>query len=353
MNRSKYNDKGFTGLVNLGNTCFLNSCLQALNHTYELNDIMDSLFDTTNNKKKRLIKDSNDAEILIAWNELRNVMWSQNGTISPNKFVYNVQKIAKQKNKDIFTGWSQNDMPEFLLFIIECIHNSISRPVNIHISGNSENSTDELAITCYKMLKDSYLKEYWEIMDLFYGILVSEIVSLDGLHKHSIKPENYFVLDLPIPNINNKKINIYDCFDSYVQPEVLIGENSWYNEKTKLKEDIQKRITFWSFPKILIITLKRFSPDGTSKKNELIDFPLDNLDLSRYINGYNASQYKYELYAICNHIGNVYMGHYTAFIKNYNDEWIHYNDQSVELIKNPEQIITPMSYCFFYRKKNK
>jgi ubiquitin carboxyl-terminal hydrolase 8 len=354
MDFSKYNDKGHTGLVNLGNTCFLNACLQALNHTYELNEVLDSIFVSNPKHNKRIIiKDLIDSEILIEWNDLRTVMWSQNGVVSPNKFVFNVQKIARNKNKEIFTGWSQNDMPEFLLFIIECIHNSISRSVNIRISGTSESDTDELAIACYKMLKESYFKEYSEIMELFYGILVSEIVSLDGLHKHSIKPENYFILDLPIPNTNRKKINIYDCFDSYVHPEILVGDNAWYNEKTKLKEDIHKRITFWSFPKILIITLKRFSPDGTSKKQDLIDFPLDNLDLSKYINGYNASQYKYELYAICNHIGNVYMGHYTAFVKKYNGEWIHYNDQNVEVVKNTEDIITPMAYCFFYRKKNK
>jgi len=348
MNNSKYNDNGFTGLVNLGNTCFLNSCLQALNHTYELNDVLDNLFD----KKITLIKNSIDSEILKEWNDLRTVMWSQNGVVSPNKFVFNVHKIAKQKNKEIFTGWSQNDMPEFLLFMVECIHNSISRSVNIRISGTSENETDQLAISCYKMLKDSYHKEYSEIMDLFYGILVSEIVSLDGIKKHSIKPENYFILDLPIPD-NKSPVNIYDCFDAYVRPELLVGENAWYNENTKSKEDIQKRITFWSFPKILIITLKRFSPDGTSKKNEFIDFPTDNLDLSNYINGYNASQYKYELYAICNHIGNVFMGHYTSYVKNYNNEWVYFNDQSVEVMQKNDNIKTPMAYCLFYRKKNK
>ena len=33
----EYSDKGITGLVNVGNTCYLNSCMQLMSHTYELN----------------------------------------------------------------------------------------------------------------------------------------------------------------------------------------------------------------------------------------------------------------------------------------------------------------------------
>jgi ubiquitin C-terminal hydrolase len=126
---TKYYDKGLTGIENLGNTCFLNACIQVLNHTYELNEILDS-----EKCKQNINKDTDDAVILEEWNNLRQVMWSGNGVVNPKRFVYNVHRIAEIKKKEIFTGFVQNDMPEFLLFMMGCLHTSISRKVQMNIS---------------------------------------------------------------------------------------------------------------------------------------------------------------------------------------------------------------------------
>jgi len=347
MDLSKYQGKGLTGLENLGNTCFLNSCLQVINHTYELHAFLDS--EKYINSIKTNICDSS---MLKEWNDLRKVMWSGNGVVTPTKFVHNVQQIATEKKKDIFTGWAQNDMPEFLQFFMDCLHNSISRKVNIKIVGKVKNSVDDMAVQCYKMLKTTYANEYSEIMDIFYGLYVSEIISKDGKMRHVLKPESYFILDLPVLDNERSANNLYDCFDMFIKPDFLDGDNAWFNEKTGQKEDVVKQISFWNFPKVLIVMLKRFSPDGTQKINSLIDFPLDNLDLSKYVRGYNASSHVYELFGICNHIGGVMGGHYTAFAKNTDKKWAHYNDRNVDIVENPEQMITPMAYCLFYRKKN-
>lgn len=349
MKLSKYLNKSNTGLVNLGNTCFLNSCIQILNNTFELIELLE-IKENENNLK--LISDSN---IIKEWTELRNIMWNNVGIVSPNKFVYNVHELAKEKNRELFTGWAQNDMPEFLLFIIDCIHNSISKQITMHIKGTSHNDLDDLAIKCYSMLKNIYSKEYSEIMDMFYGIYVSEIISLDEKIKHVITPENYFILDLPIDlNItktDNRPLTLYDSFDLFTKPEILDGDNAWFNEKTNSKENIKKRIMFWNLPTILVITFKRFSHTGNNKINELIDFPIHDLDLSKYVCGYNSKNYIYDLYGVCNHMGNVMGGHYTSFVKNANNAWVHYNDTNVEIIMNPNMIITSSAYCLFYRKK--
>jgi ubiquitin carboxyl-terminal hydrolase 8 len=201
-----------------------------------------------------------------------------------------------------------------------------------------------------------YKKEYSEILKIFYGIHVSEIISNTTNKTLSARPEPFSVLSLSIPATNGKAqnhiISLYDCFDLYCEPEVLshANENAWFNDETKQKEDVQRKISFWSLPNVLIIDLKRWNTTNLNKNHGRIDIPLHNADFSRYVKGYNASSYVYDLYAVCNHGGNSRGGHYTAYIKNANGKWYNFNDTSVNEIKE-EQVISPQSYCLFYRKK--
>ena len=90
------------------------------------------------------------------------------------------------------------------------------------------------------------------------------------------------------------------------------------NEKSKKKESATKKISFfWSLPNNLIIVLKRFN-NNNKKNKEMIDFPINNLDLTKYVIGYDNKSYKYDLYGICNHSGGTLGGHYTAYVKNAN-----------------------------------
>jgi ubiquitin C-terminal hydrolase len=115
--------------------------------------------------------------------------------------------------------------------------------------------------------------------------------------------------------------------------------------------NIRKKISFWSFPNILVIDFKRFN--SKNQKNQiLISFPLDDLDLSKYVIGYKKNSYIYELYGVCNHSGGVQGGHYTACVKNANGKWYHFNDTSVSEIGIIDSIISPKAYCLFYRKKS-
>jgi hypothetical protein len=71
------------------------------------------------------------------------------------------------------------------------------REVDMKIKGDVQSKTDKLAKKCFEMMKTMYSNEYSELLDIFYGIHVS--VRLKKMDKIlSIKPEPYFIIDLPI-----------------------------------------------------------------------------------------------------------------------------------------------------------
>ena len=194
-----------------------------------------------------------------------------------------------------------------------------------------------------------YANDYSEIWNMFYGIHVSQLKSIETGDIISLNPEPYFVINLPIP-LENKQPTLLDCFDSYVESELLDGDNKILNEKTGQKEAANKNLVFWSFPTVLVIDIKRYNSKN-KKQQILIDFPLENLDLTKYVIGYNKESYIYDLYGVCNHSGSVLGGHYTSFVKNANGKWYHFDDTNVTEVINTQQIISPKAYCFFYRKR--
>ena len=333
-------EKGLSGLANMGNTCFINSSLQILSHTTYLNTILDD------SKTLSKMKNIPDSYLLYEWIKLKNMLWKENNVVRPTKFIHVVQHISKSKGNVLFTGHDQNDLPEFLIFLIDCFHNSLSREININITGKVENDTDKTAIKCFEMIKTMYSNDYSEIWNLFYAIQLTELKNLEGKIV-SIIPEPFFILNLPIPE--RKDPDLIDCFDQYTAVELLENDNAWYNEDTSKKENVNKGTTFWSFPKILVICLKRYN-NNNKKNQKLINFPINNLNLSKYVSGYKKNDFVYDLYGVCNHSGGALGGHYTSFVKTNNNNWYLINDTLVSDVKNINSIITTKAYCLFYRK---
>jgi ubiquitin C-terminal hydrolase len=331
--------KGLSGLTDLGNTCYLNACLQVLSHTPGLHQA------TTKEDLKTYTLDVDTPEnsLLNEWNNLRDLLWDNNCTIGPNKLVNEVHSFAKYKDNPLFSGYLQNDLPEFLLMLVDGFHEALKHKVQINITGKATNDLDKMAIKCYKMVQDTYKNGHSSIIDLFYGIQITKIITLKGVVLSTI-PEPMFILDLPI--VGN---GVMDCLDQYYGMERLDGDNQYMNDSTHLKEDVDKCTVVWILPNILVISLKRFNNTG-NKNNHLISFDLNHLDMSKYVEGYYPQSYIYEVYAICNHMGNNHHGHYNTYIKHSNGKWYCFDNSNISLVCNVNLYVN--AYCIFYKKKN-
>jgi ubiquitin carboxyl-terminal hydrolase 4/11/15 len=107
-------------------------------------------------------------------------------------------------------------------------------------------------------------------------------------------------------------ISISDCFNLYTKTEELSEQDYWYCNKCKSHQASTKKFDLWSLPEVLVVHLKRFSYSRTyrDKIDTLVDFPLKDLDMSKYLIDQNSSTTtKYNLIAVSNHYGSLGGGH--------------------------------------------
>jgi|TARA_B110001450_G_C17514948_1_gene438038 ubiquitin C-terminal hydrolase len=95
-------------------------------------------------------------------------------------------------------------------------------------------------------------------------------------------------------------VSIDDCFEEFKKPEILDADNMWYCNKCKTHVQATKKIEIYKVPPIMVVSLKRFKQEkqrntgflsmysgggGGQKIDDQVDFPLEGLDMSKYIVG--------------------------------------------------------------------
>ncbi|XP_038623001.1 ubiquitin carboxyl-terminal hydrolase 8 isoform X2 [Tachyglossus aculeatus] len=330
-----------TGLRNLGNTCYMNSILQCLCNAPHLADYFNRNFYQEDINRSNLL--GHKGEVAEEFGIIMKALWTgQYRYISPKDFKITIGKINDQ-----FSGYSQQDSQELLLFLMDGLHEDLNKADNRkrHKEETNDQLDDcraaELAWHKHKQLNESI------IVALFQGQFKSTVQCLT-CHKRSRTFEAFMYLSLPLASTS--KCSLQDCLRLFSKEEKLTDNNRFYCSHCKTRRDSLKKIEIWKLPPVLLVHLKRFSYEGRWKQKlqTSVDFPLESLDLSPYVIGSKSGLKRYNLFSVSNHYGGLDGGHYTAYCKNAaRQRWFKFDDHEVSDI-SVSSVKSAAAYILFY-----
>jgi len=349
---------GSVGLHNLGNTCYMNSILQCMNHIAPLTQYFrNGLYHKDLNKQNPL---GSGGRVALSYANLLSDIWGGEYTaIAPRQIKQTISQFAPQ-----FANLLQHDSQEFCSFLMDGIHEDLNRvKIKPYVEDVEARGQLDDSVACETWRKH-LLRHDSVIVDKCQGMHRSHLVCPQCGHE-SVKFDVYSTISLPASvaegDDQDASIPLSACLDQFTSPEELDKKNAWYCPKCKEHVLARKHITLWTTPDILILHVKRFTYNavGTrgrlrrSKLDNLIKFPIEGLDLTKYVMGPKSNNGPpiYTLFGVSEHSGSTATsGHYTATVRNSADgKWYWYNDSHVGN-STGEASINGGAYVLFYSR---
>ncbi|XP_037718734.1 ubiquitin carboxyl-terminal hydrolase 36 isoform X3 [Drosophila subpulchrella] len=305
-----------SGMINVGNTCYLNSTLQALLHIPALANWLVS--------EQAHLENCNVAEsggcIVCAMAKTLQATQSNQSAVRP----FLIYSKLKQICKHMVVG-RQEDAHEFLRFLVEAMERAYL-----------------MRFRNYKEL-DQLVKETTPLGQIFGGYLRSEVRCLSCNHV-SITFQHFQDLLLDI----RKADSLEDAFEGHFSRERL--EDMGYKcEGCKKKVSATKQFSLERAPITLCIQLKRFSMIGNKLTKQISFKP--RIDLSKYAARSPAAQAQpltYRLVSMVTHLGvSQHCGHYTAIGSTDSGSYYNFDDSYVRPIAM-HSVCNTNAYIMFY-----
>ena len=328
------------GIINLGNTCFINCCLQVLIHCP---NFIYEFF-----KKIKSLKELNKKEIPIT-SYFYDICFAMVDTVNTQERYLDISNFKNEfvLKHPTFGGYMPNDSQEFCRVLLEDLSNELNEIKTKTIYREyTDNEKKPKKIRDEEFDKNFKEREKSIIIDIFYSQIITTFTCECKSKTFSFQK----ILDFPLLLPDNvQSIDIIDLLKAYFQPETIEFEKECQKCKKKLKH--KKEIKISRPPEILILSLQRINQINQTKNECLVTFP-QNLDMMEFIDyecGYNKESI-YSLYAVINHTGTIDFGHYYSDIKfQKKEEWYEFNDSTVTNIGNNIESF-PYAYALFYIK---
>ncbi|KAF9072688.1 hypothetical protein BDP27DRAFT_1319811 [Rhodocollybia butyracea] len=324
--------QGRRGLLNLGQTCYMNVILQSFVH----NPLLRNHF-LGDNHNHKLCKTQDCA--CCEMDKLYFEIYSDEPTpYGPVSFLATTWRKSQE-----LAGYAQHDAHEFFITSLN------------HIHSNCKGSTN---ISCNCIVHSTFAGQLQS--DVKCERCGNVTSTVDPILDVSLELKEKVLRD----DKGNPVLSLGACLRKYTGPEKLGPKEYTCSKCAKGSNSASKRLSFRKLPPVLSFQFKRFEHKGSDKSASAkkLDSPvripasLDMMPFTTMVMKDNENEntglpvmYHYELFAVINHEGQMDNGHYTNFAR-FDSQWYRFDDDKVTHASLGSCLKSTPYMCFYAKK---